>query len=283
MEAMPKTIERTLCESETAPPFHRTRRISLNYCAAYFFRKDGVCVALAYFFPGRVRRLFLPGTLQVCSKHVNDTVRYGNFFLAATVHTNTYIHTYVHTNTCILTYVHTNTYIHTCVHTNTCILTYVHTHTYKHTYVHTNTHMYIHTLTNTHMYIQTLAYTHMYIHTLTYTHMYIHTYVHTHICTYTHLHTHICTYTHLHTHICTYTHMSDTQTHICTYTHLQTHIHTFIHDIHSHIYMYYCMTGRAVQGNIPFEIDRISPTEGRDDTEIENAIFPCIARPEELQ
>ena len=58
-----------------APPFHRTRRISLNYCAAYFFRKDGVCVALAYFFPGRVRRLFLPGTLQVRSKHVNDTVR----------------------------------------------------------------------------------------------------------------------------------------------------------------------------------------------------------------
>ena len=60
VEAMPKTIERTLSGSETAPPFHRTRRISLNYCAAYFFRKDGVCVALAYLFPGRVRRLFLP-------------------------------------------------------------------------------------------------------------------------------------------------------------------------------------------------------------------------------
>ena len=87
MEAMPKTIKRTLSGSEMAPPFHRTRRISLNYCAAYFFRKDGVCVALAYFFPGRVRRLFLPGTLQVCSKHVNDTVRYGNFFLTPTVHT----------------------------------------------------------------------------------------------------------------------------------------------------------------------------------------------------
>ena len=86
MEAMPKTIERTLSGSETAPPFHRTRRISLNYYAVYFFRKDGVCVALAYFFPGRVRRLFLPGTLQVRSKHVNDTVRYGNFFWAATVH-----------------------------------------------------------------------------------------------------------------------------------------------------------------------------------------------------
>ena len=77
VEAMPKTIERTLSRSEMAPPFHRTCRISLNYCAAYFFRKDGVCVVLAYFFPGRVRRLFLPGTLQVRSKHVNDTVRYG--------------------------------------------------------------------------------------------------------------------------------------------------------------------------------------------------------------
>ena len=75
VEAMPKTIERTLSGSEMAPPFHRTRRISLNYCAAYFFRKDGVCDALAYFFPGRVRRLFLPGTLQVRSKHFNDTVR----------------------------------------------------------------------------------------------------------------------------------------------------------------------------------------------------------------
>ena len=47
VEAMPKTIERTLSGSEMAPPFHRTRRISLNYCAAYFFRKDGVCVAFA--------------------------------------------------------------------------------------------------------------------------------------------------------------------------------------------------------------------------------------------
>ena len=85
VEAIPKTIERTLSGSEMAPPFHQTRRILLNYCAAYFFRKDGVCVALAYFFPGRVRRLFLPGTLQVRSKHVNDTVRYGNFFLTPTV------------------------------------------------------------------------------------------------------------------------------------------------------------------------------------------------------
>ena len=81
VEAMPKTIERTLSVSEMAPPFHRTCRISLNYCAAYFFRKDSVCVALAY----RVRRLFLPGTLQVRSKHINDTVRYGNFFLTPTV------------------------------------------------------------------------------------------------------------------------------------------------------------------------------------------------------
>ena len=85
VEAMPKTIERTLSRSEMAPPFHRTCRISLNYCAAYFFRKYGVCVVLAYFFPGRVRRLLLPGTLQVRSKHVNDTVRYGNFFLTPTV------------------------------------------------------------------------------------------------------------------------------------------------------------------------------------------------------
>ena len=59
VEAMPKTIERTLSGSEIATPFHRMRRISLNYCAAYFFRKDGVCVALAHFFPGRVRRVFL--------------------------------------------------------------------------------------------------------------------------------------------------------------------------------------------------------------------------------
>ena len=36
-------------------------------------------------------------------------------------------------------------------------------------------------------------------------------------------------------------------------------------------------------GNILFEIDRIGPTEGRDDTEVENRIFPRIAQPEELQ
>ena len=83
VEAMPKTIERTLSRSEMAPPFHRTRRISLNYCAAYFFRKDGVCVALAYFFPGRVRRLFY----RVRFKYARSTlmIRYGNFFLTPTV------------------------------------------------------------------------------------------------------------------------------------------------------------------------------------------------------
>ena len=48
------------------------------------------------------------------------------------------------------------------------------------------------------------------------------------------------------------------------------------------IHIYYCMTGRAIQGNIPFEIDHISPIEGRDDTEVEN-IFPPIAQPKELQ
>ena len=30
------------------------------------------------------------------------------------------------------------------------------------------------------------------------------------------------------------------------------------------------MTGRAIQGNIPFKTDRIGPTEGRDDTEVES-------------
>ena len=50
-----------------------------------------------------------------------------------------------------------------------------------------------------------------------------------------------------------------------------------------YIIMYYCMTGRTIWGNIVFEIDRIGPTEGRDDTEVEKAIFPSIARPEELQ
>ena len=38
--------------------------------------------------------------------------------------------------------------------------------------------------------------------------------------------------------------------------------------------MYYCMTVRAILGNIPFKIDHIGPTEGRDNTEVENGIFP---------
>ena len=40
---------------------------------------------------------------------------------------------------------------------------------------------------------------------------------------------------------------------------------------------------RAIQGNIMFEIDGISLTERRDDSEVENRIFPSIARPKELQ
>ena len=42
------------------------------------------------------------------------------------------------------------------------------------------------------------------------------------------------------------------------------------------------MTGRAIRGNLPFEIDRIGPTKGRDDTEVENGIFPRIARTEDM-
>ena len=34
--------------------------------------------------------------------------------------------------------------------------------------------------------------------------------------------------------------------------------------------MYYCMTGTAIQGNIPFKTNHIGPTEGRDDTEVES-------------
>ena len=41
--------------------------------------------------------------------------------------------------------------------------------------------------------------------------------------------------------------------------------------------IYYCMTGRVIQGNIPFEINRIGPIAGRDDTEVENGKFPQIA------
>ena len=43
------------------------------------------------------------------------------------------------------------------------------------------------------------------------------------------------------------------------------------------------MTGRAIPGNILFEIDRIGLTKGRDNTEVENGIFPRIASPDEFQ
>ena len=70
-----KTIERTLSGSEMAPPFHRTCRISLNYCAAYFFRKDGVCVVLAYFFLVEYGVFFYRGRF----KYARSTlmIRYG--------------------------------------------------------------------------------------------------------------------------------------------------------------------------------------------------------------
>ena len=45
------------------------------------------------------------------------------------------------------------------------------------------------------------------------------------------------------------------------------------------IHMYYCMTGRAIQGNILFKIDHIGRTRGRDDTEVENGIFPVLPNP----
>ena len=38
----------------------------------------------------------------------------------------------------------------------------------------------------------------------------------------------------------------------------------------------------AILGNVPFEIDRIGPTGGRDNTEVKNGIFPRIARPKEF-
>ena len=41
-------------------------------------------------------------------------------------------------------------------------------------------------------------------------------------------------------------------------------------------YIYNCITGRAIQGNIPVEIDYIGPIEVRDDTEVENGIFSRI-------
>ena len=80
VETMPKTIERTLSGSEMAPPFHRARRISLKYCAAYFSRKYGVCVAIVYFFPvvTAVRFKYARSTLTV--RYVMET-----FFLTPTV------------------------------------------------------------------------------------------------------------------------------------------------------------------------------------------------------
>ena len=47
--------------------------------------------------------------------------------------------------------------------------------------------------------------------------------------------------------------------------------------------MYYCMTGRAIWENIPFEVDHIGPTEERDDKRSKNGIFPHIARTKVLQ
>ncbi len=44
-------------------------------------------------------------------------------------------------------------------------------------------------------------------------------------------------------------------------------------------YLLYNLEGNHIQGNIPFKIDHIGPTKGRQDTEIENGIFPHIVRP----
>ena len=43
---------------------------------------------------------------------------------------------------------------------------------------------------------------------------------------------------------------------------------------YEYIHIYYCMTGRAIWGDIQFEIDRISPTEGRDDSKVRMDISP---------
>jgi len=50
-----------------------------------------------------------------------------------------------------------------------------------------------------------------------------------------------------------------------------------IHQIH----IYYCTSGQAVQENIRFEAGSIGPTIGRANTEAENRIFSCTARPKE--
>jgi len=44
---------------------------------------------------------------------------------------------------------------------------------------------------------------------------------------------------------------------------------------------YYYTSGRAVQENIRFEAGSISPTIGRANTEAENRMFSCTARPKE--
>ena len=46
--------------------------------------------------------------------------------------------------------------------------------------------------------------------------------------------------------------------------------------VYIYIYIYY-MTGRAIQGDFPFEAGHITPTEGRNDTEAENGMSPHIA------
>ena len=38
------------------------------------------------------------------------------------------------------------------------------------------------------------------------------------------------------------------------------------------VYIYYCMTGRAIWGNIQFEAGSIGPTEGRDNIHAEGEI-----------
>ena len=47
------------------------------------------------------------------------------------------------------------------------------------------------------------------------------------------------------------------------------------------IYIYYCTSGRAVQENIQFETGSIGPSVGRANSEAENRIFSCTARPKE--
>ena len=48
-------------------------------------------------------------------------------------------------------------------------------------------------------------------------------------------------------------------------------------------YIYYCMSGRAVQEYIRFKADSTGSTEGRANEEAENRILSCIVRPYELR